>query len=234
MLAVGCTGGGSVDPGPTAAVERERIERIIVATGTIEPEKELEVRPRIAGVIEAIHVEAGDRVERNQPLMEIERELLEAQVREAEAAAATTRVIEYRYCEDRARPLPGARAAGGAASRGDARRGQLALPARPGGRGPGQGGARHPGYTQLSYATVRLTRRRGACSQVLRRGGRSAVSPGHVGNRRHPDRDHARRNRPSSTSKGLVDENEVARVALDQKARVRTEAYGDRTFDGKC
>ena len=36
-LAVGCTGGGSVDPGPTAAVERERIERIVVATGTIEP-----------------------------------------------------------------------------------------------------------------------------------------------------------------------------------------------------
>jgi HlyD family secretion protein len=33
--------------------------------------------------------------------------------------------------------------------------------------------------------------------------------------------------------KGLVDENELARVALGQEARVRTEAYGDRTFAGR-
>ena len=32
---------------------------------------------------------------------------------------------------------------------------------------------------------------------------------------------------------GLVDENEVARVALGQEARVRTEAFGDRTFAGR-
>jgi HlyD family secretion protein len=31
---------------------------------------------------------------------------------------------------------------------------------------------------------------------------------------------------------GLVDENEVARVALGQEARIRTEAYGDRVFRG--
>jgi multidrug efflux pump subunit AcrA (membrane-fusion protein) len=98
LLAVGCTGGGSDDPGPTAAVERGRIERIVVATGTVEPEKDLEVRPRIAGIIETIHVEAGDRVERNQPLVEIERELLEAQVREAEAGLRDARV-EQRYAK---------------------------------------------------------------------------------------------------------------------------------------
>ncbi len=32
---------------------------------------------------------------------------------------------------------------------------------------------------------------------------------------------------------GLVDENEVARIALDQEARVRTEAYPDRMFEGR-
>jgi HlyD family secretion protein len=33
--------------------------------------------------------------------------------------------------------------------------------------------------------------------------------------------------------KGLVDENEIARVALGQPARIRTEAYGKRIFQGR-
>jgi HlyD family secretion protein len=32
---------------------------------------------------------------------------------------------------------------------------------------------------------------------------------------------------------GLVDENEVVRVALGQPARIRTEAFGDRVFKGR-
>ena len=31
---------------------------------------------------------------------------------------------------------------------------------------------------------------------------------------------------------GLVDENEIPRVAIDQPARIRTEAYPDRVFEG--
>ena len=68
----------------------------MVATGTVEPEREVEVRPRIAGIIERILVEAGDDVEIGQLLIEIERELLESQVREAQAALRETRV-ERRY-----------------------------------------------------------------------------------------------------------------------------------------
>ena len=33
--------------------------------------------------------------------------------------------------------------------------------------------------------------------------------------------------------KGLVDENEVARVAVGQPSRLRTEAFGDRVFEGR-
>ena len=32
---------------------------------------------------------------------------------------------------------------------------------------------------------------------------------------------------------GLVDENEIPRVAIDQPARIRTEAYPDRVFEGR-
>ena len=48
----------------------------MIATGTVEPATEVEVRPRIAGIIEKIHVSAGDRVEAGEPLVEIERELI--------------------------------------------------------------------------------------------------------------------------------------------------------------
>src|SRR5512145_1899137 len=65
-------GGGEQELGPTAKVERGRIERI--------------------------HVDAGDQVEQGQPLVEIERELLASQVREAEAALRDARV-ELRFAK---------------------------------------------------------------------------------------------------------------------------------------
>jgi HlyD family secretion protein len=225
LLATACTGGGSVDTGPTAEVERTRIERIVVATGTIEPEKELEVRPRIAGIVETIHVEAGDRVERKQPLVEIERELLEAQVREAEAGLQDARV-EQRYAGielERSQELE----RGGAASpqkRDDARSRHEKAAA-----GVARAQARLQTLsTQLSYATV-VSPLAGRVLDVFVEEG-SAVSPVTAVTGGTPLVSLA------GTDKlfleGLVDENEVARLALGQKARIRTEAYSDRGFDG--
>jgi HlyD family secretion protein len=225
LLAVGCSGGGSLDPGPTAAVERGRIERIVVATGTIEPEKELEVRPRIAGIIEAIHVEAGDRVERNQPLVEIERELLEAQVREAEAGLQDARV-EQRYARialDRSQELE----RGGAASQ--QKRDDASSRFERAEAGVARARARLQTLsTRLSYATV-VSPLAGRVLDVLVEEG-SAVSPVTAVTGGSPLLSLA------GTDKlfleGLVDENEVARLAIGQKARIRTEAYADRSFDG--
>ncbi len=225
MLAIGCNGGGSVDPGPTATVELERIERIVVATGTIEPEKELEVRPRIAGVIEAIHVEAGDHVEQNQPLVEIERELLEAQVREAEAGLREARV-EQRYARialERSQEL----ARGGAASQ--QKRDDASSRYERAGAGVARAQARLQTLaTQLSYATV-VSPLAGRVLDVFVEEG-SAVSPVTAVTGGSPLLSLA------GTAKlfleGLVDENEVARLVIGQKARIRTEAYAGRTFDG--
>lgn len=88
VLGMGCTSPESRDATPTARVERTRIERIVVATGTIEPEDEVEVRSRISGIVQVVHVEAGDKVELGRPLVEIERELLVAQAAEARARLA--------------------------------------------------------------------------------------------------------------------------------------------------
>ena len=74
-LSASCGGDEPLEAGPSAIAERGRIERIVIATGTIEPEHEVETRPRISGIVERIHVEAGDPVAVDQPLLEIDKEL---------------------------------------------------------------------------------------------------------------------------------------------------------------
>jgi HlyD family secretion protein len=223
-VVVGC-GGPEFDPGPTARAERGRIERIVVATGTIEPAREVEVRPRIAGIVEKIYVDDGDLVEPGQPLVEIERELLASQVREAEAALREARVeVHYTKIDlDRAEELH----RGGAnspqeqdAARSRYERAQAALARAEAGL--------ETLSTQLSYATVTSPLAGRVLDVPVEEG--TAVSPvtAVTGGTlllslAGTDRLHL---------EGLVDENEVASVELGQPARIRTEAFGDRTFEG--
>ncbi len=221
----GCGGGDSDHAGPTASVERGRIERIVVATGTIEPEIDVEVRPRIAGIIETIHVEAGDRVVPGQPLVEIERDLLESQVREAEAALQGARV-ERRYAKielDRFEELE----RGGAAStksydaaRSSHERAQAEV---------ARAGARHQTLTtQLGYATVASSLAGRVLDVHVEEG--TAVSP--VTAVTGGTLLLTLAGTDTLYLEGLVDENEIARVALGQEVRIRTEAYSGRTFRG--
>ena len=210
---------------PSAEVERGRIERIVVATGTIEPVKELEVRPRIAGIIEKIHVDDGDSVKPGQPLVEIERELLASQLREAEAAVREARVgLRYAKIElDRAVELERTGAASPQhedTARSNHERAEATL---------ARAGAVYDTLkTQLSYATVTSPLAGRVLDVAVEEG--AAVSPvtAVTGGTlllslAATDTLHL---------EGLVDENEVARVALGQEARIRTEAYGDRIFRG--
>jgi HlyD family secretion protein len=220
-----CGGEGDFEPGPTANVEQGRIERIVVATGTIEPEKEVEVRSRIAGIIETVHIEDGDRVEKEQPLVEIERDLLESSVREVRAALEETRV-ERRFAKialDRSQELE----KGGAASQqkfDDARTRYERAQAN-----VAKAQARLENLsTQLSYATVRSPMAGRILRVHIEEG--TAVSPVTAVTGGTPLLSLA------GTDKlfleGLVDENEVARVELGQPARIRTEAYTKRSFEG--
>jgi HlyD family secretion protein len=224
-LSLGCTG-QEFDPGPTARAERGRIERIVVATGTIEPEKEVEVRPRIAGIIEHIRIEAGDEVEAGQPLVEIERDLLESQVREAQAQLREAQV-ELRYAKiglGRLEELE----AGGAASvqKHDEARSRYesaqAAVART------QAGL-DTLSTQLSYATVRSPLS-GRVLEVYTEEG-NAVSP--VTAVTGGTLLLSLAGTDALYLEGKVDENEVARVVVGQEARIRTEAYADRIFSGR-
>jgi HlyD family secretion protein len=198
---------------------------VVVATGTIEPEREVEVRPRIAGIVERIRVEAGDEVVAGQPLVEIERELLEAQVREAEAMLREARV-ERRYAKiglDRIEELQ----TGGAASPqtlDDARSRHERAQASEARARAGLDTL----STQLGYATV-LSPLSGRVLNVYTEEG-NAVSP--VTSVTGGTLLLSLAGTQSLYLEGKVDENEVARVALDQRARIRTEAYADRVFRG--
>jgi HlyD family secretion protein len=221
----GCGAGGGQDVGPTARVERGRIERIVVATGTIEPIREVEVRPRIPGILTRIHVDAGDVVEEGQPLVEIERELLASQAREAEAALREARV-ELRFAKidvDRSDELE--RSGATSAQKRDTAQARYeraqALVAR-------AAAALDTLSTQLSYATVTSPLAGRVLDVNVEEG--SAVSPvtavtGGTLLLSLAATDTLR-------LRGLVDENEVARVALGQPARIRTEAFPSRAFQG--
>jgi len=84
--------------GPTARVTRGAIERIVLATGTIEPDYEVEVRPRVSGIVERIFVERGEAVERGQPLIRLDDDLIALQVREVRAKHEAAQA-EYEQAE---------------------------------------------------------------------------------------------------------------------------------------
>ena len=224
LQAMAC-GGGTPDIGPTAKVEKGRLERLVVATGTIEPIREVEVRPRIAGIIEKIHVKEGDTVTPGQPLVEIERELLASQAREAEAALREARV-ELRFAKidvDRSDELEKSGAT--SAQKRDTAQARYeraqALTAR-------ASAAFETLSTELSYATVTSPLSGRVLDVVAEEG--SAVSPvtavtGGTLLLSLAATDTLR-------LRGLVDENEIARIALGQPARIRTEAFPKRTFTG--
>ena len=207
-------------------MERGRIERIVVASGTIEPEREVEVRPRIPGIVEVIHVKEGDRVSPGQPLVEIERSLLASQAQEAAAGLRSARV-EERYARIDLERVEELRKGGASSEQAhDAAQARhersLAEVAR-------AEAAFATLETQLSYATV-----------VSPLAGRVLDIPVEVGSAVSPVTAVTGGTLLLSLAgtdrlflEGLVDENEVARVALGQEARIRTEAYPGRVFAGR-
>jgi HlyD family secretion protein len=226
LAALACGGGEPTAPIPTATAERGRIERIVVATGTIEPVKEVEVRPRIAGIIEHIWVEPDDVVEEGQLLVEIERDLLESQAAEARAALVEARVqLRFAGSElERARKLveSGARSAQHLEDM-QARFDQAAA------RGARAEAALGTISTQLSYARV-VSPLAGRVLDVHTEEG-SAVSP--VTAVTGGTLLLSLAATETLHLEGLVDENEVARIAVGQPARIRTEAYPERLFEGR-
>jgi HlyD family secretion protein len=82
----------TVDAGSLAAVERGDIALSVVATGVVEPiSNRIEIRSKASGIVEQVNVDVGDRVVPDQVLVELDRDQLLAQLREAEANLQSAR-----------------------------------------------------------------------------------------------------------------------------------------------
>ena len=75
----------TIPPEKLVKVERGSVAKSVVATGRIEPLSKVEIKSKASGIIEYLYVNAGDTVREGQLLVELDKETLEAQLREARA-----------------------------------------------------------------------------------------------------------------------------------------------------
>ncbi|MGH7971489.1 MAG: efflux RND transporter periplasmic adaptor subunit, partial [Limisphaerales bacterium] len=89
LVAVAATGSlrraKPIAPEKLVVAELGDIARSVVARGKIEPLSKVEVKAKANGIIKALLVDVGDRVKEGDILAELDKEDLEAQVREAKA-----------------------------------------------------------------------------------------------------------------------------------------------------
>src|SRR4030095_11510303 len=75
-----------LDPSRLVTVERGDIAKSVVAIGRIEPVAKVEIKSKANGIIKEIRVQAGDIVNEGQILVELDKDNLNARLREARAA----------------------------------------------------------------------------------------------------------------------------------------------------
>lgn len=83
-----------IDPSKLATVERGDIARSVVATGKIEPLAKVEVKSKASGIVKQIFVHYSDWVKKGQVLVELDKEELQARMREARAALMAAQAAE--------------------------------------------------------------------------------------------------------------------------------------------
>ncbi len=75
----------TIPPEKLAKAEIGSIARSVVATGKVEPLSKVDIKSKASGLIKYLYVNAGDRVREGQLLVELDKETLEAQLKEAKA-----------------------------------------------------------------------------------------------------------------------------------------------------
>jgi len=83
-----------IDPSKLASVERGNIARSVVATGKVEPRSTVEVKSKASGIVKKLYVDYSDYVHQGQLLAELDKENLEAAVREGKANLQAAQAAE--------------------------------------------------------------------------------------------------------------------------------------------
>ena len=100
-----------IDPEKLAKVERVDLARSVVATGKIQPERQVEIKSKASGIIQTLPVNFGDYVRKGQVICELDRNDLLPRLNEARAALSvnqaqiqTAKADLERYKVDAASP----------------------------------------------------------------------------------------------------------------------------------
>src|SRR4051812_8202218 len=75
-----------IDPDKIASVQRIDLVRSVVATGKIQPVRQVEIKSKASGIIQSLPVNFGDYVHKGQVLCELDRNDLLPRLNEARAA----------------------------------------------------------------------------------------------------------------------------------------------------
>ena len=84
----------SIDSAKLAPVDKGDIARSVVATGKIQPRSKVEVKSKASGLVKKIFVDYGEWVKQGQVLVELDKEELQARVREANATLQAAQAAE--------------------------------------------------------------------------------------------------------------------------------------------
>ncbi len=77
-----------IDPEKIAKVERMDLARSVVATGKIQPVREVEIKSKASGIIQSLPVNFGDYVHKGQVICELDKNDIQPQLDEQRAALA--------------------------------------------------------------------------------------------------------------------------------------------------
>jgi HlyD family secretion protein len=83
-----------IDSSKLATVERGDIARSVVATGKIEPRSKVEIKSKASGLVKKVLVDDGQYVRQGQVLVELDKEDLQARLREARASLQAAEAAE--------------------------------------------------------------------------------------------------------------------------------------------
>lgn len=83
-----------IDPSKLAKIERGDIARSVVATGKIQPRSKVDVKSKASGIVKKLLVDYGEFVRQGQVLAELDKEELQARVREAKAVLLAAQAAE--------------------------------------------------------------------------------------------------------------------------------------------
>jgi len=96
-------GSTKIDPTRLAKVERGDLARSVVATGKIEPMTKVEVKSKASGIVQKLTADYGQTVTKGQILAELDKEEINAQVRQQSASLEAAEAAAHAAEADMAR-----------------------------------------------------------------------------------------------------------------------------------